>query len=771
MYSDYSVFSILPPYNTIEAQLIVGGVLLTNTTGYTITYQAVADPNGSFNSTSQGKGNFYDFAAQLYGAVPVNAGLAGWGMPGAANTPQSMLFENTNTPAAGVHVPVNWFRAEGIPLTPYDDAMQKNPYPLMRLVARDAGSNIVATSAIVLPVSDEMDCRVCHASGTQTATKPAAGWVWDGNPERDYRLNILRLHDERQFTLHGGLYTNALAAMGFNAQGLYWGVVANGQPVLCAKCHASEALGTGSYSNTPPLTASVHSRHATAMDPTLGITLDNAANRSACYRCHPGSTTKCLRGAMGAAVAPDGSMEMQCQSCHGNMSAVGSSSRVGWFMEPNCQSCHTGPATHNNGQLQYTSAFDVGAPRVAVDMLFATSSNTPAPGLSLFRFSRGHGGLQCEACHGSTHAEFPSAHANDNIRNIQLQGHAGVMVECTACHVTMPSTVTGGPHGLHPVGQTWVNQHGDLIDSGAATRAQCQACHGLDYRGTALSRAQADRQLVGVLTVQLFRGAQVGCYTCHNGPNSENANTTAAPTVANIVTNTASGQAATMTLPATGTGLTLRIVSQPGHGSAGLSGNVATYFPDPGFVGSDTFTFAAYNGAKNSALGTATIAVGPGSFAMSATAMVPPNYPANWPAPFGVITTPVNINAAPTYNWNFGDGSAHGFSQYARHAYSSPGSYNWSVISTVQSGATQARATNSGTIVIEGNITLSAASSPTSLLLGWPNTTAGCLLEESPSLGADGRWSAVPNVVNNGANSWISVPLSTTNKFYRLRKL
>src|SRR5689334_14108118 len=89
MDSDYSVFTALPPYNTIEAQRIVRGKLLTNTTGYTITYEAVAAANGSVNSTSQGKGNFYDFTAPLYGAVPVNTGLAGWSMPGAANTPQT----------------------------------------------------------------------------------------------------------------------------------------------------------------------------------------------------------------------------------------------------------------------------------------------------------------------------------------------------------------------------------------------------------------------------------------------------------------------------------------------------------------------------------------------------------------------------------------------------------------------------------------------------------------------------------------------------------
>src|SRR5512137_1471382 len=58
MDSDYSVFSILPPYNTIEAQLIVGGKLVKSGTGYTITYEAVADPDGSMNSTSVGKGNW-----------------------------------------------------------------------------------------------------------------------------------------------------------------------------------------------------------------------------------------------------------------------------------------------------------------------------------------------------------------------------------------------------------------------------------------------------------------------------------------------------------------------------------------------------------------------------------------------------------------------------------------------------------------------------------------------------------------------------------------
>ncbi len=67
MESDYSVFSILPPYNAIEAQLIVGGKLLTNGSGYTVAYQAVADADGSVNSTSRDKGNFINSAFALFG--------------------------------------------------------------------------------------------------------------------------------------------------------------------------------------------------------------------------------------------------------------------------------------------------------------------------------------------------------------------------------------------------------------------------------------------------------------------------------------------------------------------------------------------------------------------------------------------------------------------------------------------------------------------------------------------------------------------------------
>ena len=122
-----------------------------------------------------------------------------------------------------------------------------------------------------------------------------------------------------------------------------------GTAILCARCHSSEALPGSGVAGLSPLTRAMHSKHANVVSPSNGLTLESVANRSSCYQCHPGSDTRCLRGAMGAAVAKDGTMEMQCQSCHGSMSKVGSASRTGWLDEAQCGNCHTGTASRNNG--------------------------------------------------------------------------------------------------------------------------------------------------------------------------------------------------------------------------------------------------------------------------------------------------------------------------------------------------------------------------------------------------------------------------------------
>ena len=597
MDAEFSVMAILPPYNTIHAQLVDdNGNLVTVPGGITVTYEAVADPTGSTNTTSVGKTDFWDHVLDLFGvSLAPNQGLAGFDMPGAGNPPQSMIWESSH----------NWFTAEGIPLTPYDDSSDKNYYPMMRLVARDSGGLLLASTDIVLPVSDEMDCSSCHASGSGPAAQPASGWAWDPDPERDYRRNILLLHDDEH--LGEPLYQSALATGGYNPAGLHTTATVDGRSVLCATCHSSNALpGTG-VALVPPLTQAVHDHHADVQDPVTGMTLNASDNRSACYRCHPGSDTRCLRGAMGSAVSAGGELAMQCQNCHGSMSDVGSATREGWLDEPTCQSCHTGTAMNNNGQIRYTDAFVApGQPRQAVDDTFATEPDVPAAGFSLYRFSEGHGGLQCSACHGSTHAIYPASHVNDNLQSIGIQSHVGVLVECASCHGNQPNTNTGGPHGMHPIGNGWVDDHHD-----AGSMTGCRDCHGADYRGTVLSRSHADRVLntdeFG--TKQLWRGYQVSCYLCHNGPNSSNATPNTPP---EVLDTSALVAAAVVDIPLTATDvngdpLELRVVSQPVHGLAWIDGTTGHYRPLAGFAGTDQFTFAAWDGMADSNLGVVTL--------------------------------------------------------------------------------------------------------------------------------------------------------------------
>ena len=499
MDGDFSVFSILPPFNNLHAQLVdsANGKLVT--ANVTVSYESMADADSSINTISSTKTNFWQYAPAYFGVnLPNDIGLTG--NPTATMTPAGMSFES----ASGM------FKAEGIPITPYDDAGNKNFYPMVKVVAKDGTGKQLAQARVVLPVSDEMSCANCHASGSGDAAKPAVGWVYDGHVERDYKKNILLLHDQKHLSQQA--YKDALAAKGYNAAGLAV-TAANGKPILCAACHSSNALGTTSTPGTSALTSAIHKMHAMTKDPKSGKLLDDITNRDSCYQCHPGSQTKCLRGVMGTAKLADGSMAMQCQSCHGTMSNVGSTTRTGWLDQPNCQACH------HDGKRELSAVSSTGILKQWVDTRFATNPNVPGTGFSLYRFSKGHGNLQCEACHGSTHAEYPSDHRNDNVLAQDVQGFAGTISECSSCHKNVPLTATGGPHGMHTVGNAWVNGHENAAKS---NRTACAYCHGSDYRGSGLSTAKKTRSFShDGKTYTLTAGQKVGCYDCHNGPSGD----------------------------------------------------------------------------------------------------------------------------------------------------------------------------------------------------------------------------------------------------------
>lgn len=522
--NDYSVMSILPPYNNLHAQLIDKRTNKQVTDGVTLTYEAIADLQGSINTRSATKTNFWQYVASLFGVSPgADIGLTGNPTP-------------SRTPAPLVHNAVQgWFEAEGIPITPVDDANNKNFYPMVNVIARDVQGNVLATAKAVLPVSDEMTCMACHASrqtGTtaeMAARPPVSGWAFDVDAQKDWKKNILRIHDDKHRT--DAKFQQALAQKGYTAAGLA-ATAAAGKPILCAACHSSNALpGTG-IAGISSLTSAQHRSHGQVTDPAQNLKLDDIVNRSSCYMCHPGSVTKCLRGAMGDAADASGNALMGCQSCHGLMRDVGATTRVGWLQQPNCQACHY------NGKREVTALDSAtGTLRQVSDTRFATTANVPASGFSLFRFSKGHGGLQCEACHGATHAEYPSSHENDNVLSVSLQGYRGTVRECTACHATVPNTTNGGPHGMHATTQQWVKGHGDVAKR---NRSECAYCHGADYKGTYLSEARKAKTFsIENSTVALAVGQRVSCYECHNGPDGEGSGGTMAPNMNPAYTGTA----------------------------------------------------------------------------------------------------------------------------------------------------------------------------------------------------------------------------------------
>ena len=486
MDEDYATFSLLPPYNTLKAQLIVKGPSprIVNE-AVTITYEALAKSDGSINTSSSDKSNFWQYADKLFPGVTLqnDVGLAGKNTQ--STTPHTMDYNAT----------YNLYIAEGIPTIPINDAGYEDEYPLVKVIAKNSNGQVLAETVTTLVVSSEMSCAKCHTN----------------NPT--VRMDVLKKHDNR-FPHAVDNNTAALQSKGYNYQSSLAATANSGTPVLCVACHSSNIIPDSGIGGIKPLTEAIHHAHASRTFPGESVTLNDSRNRQACYACHPGESTKCLRGAMGHAVDQNGNSLIQCQSCHGTMEAVATSSRQGWIDEPNCQACH------QEGQ-RYTSAvtdINTGTLRSALDLHFGTEKETDNNNTKLYKHSLGHGGVACSACHGSQHAIYPSAVEDENRQSIEHQGYAGTIRECGVCHANKVSTTTfdKGPRGLHPHNQHWVDTPGTIVLR--YTSESCKACHVSNKQGSALSKASADRTFKLGVTDHYQRigaGEIVGCTTCH----------------------------------------------------------------------------------------------------------------------------------------------------------------------------------------------------------------------------------------------------------------
>lgn len=268
MNQDFSQLCILPPFNTMHAQVIRRArEPRIVTSGVEVRYRV---PN---NTASVTKTNFWQFAPALFGVnLPADVGLTGNGLQGV----MAATGEN------------DW-AATGIPLTPITDNGALNPYQLAEIAVVAQGQLLARTHAVA-PVSWEISCNLCHAPG---------------QPGPMVDADILAKHDRKH-------HTNLLG----------------GPAVLCASCHADPALGTAGVFGVKTLSAAMHASHADRMQPIFNMGLTNECYachpgfQTNCQRdIHfaKGIYCKACHGdmaAVGAANRTPWVDEPTCASCH-----------------------------------------------------------------------------------------------------------------------------------------------------------------------------------------------------------------------------------------------------------------------------------------------------------------------------------------------------------------------------------------------------------------------------------------------------------------------
>jgi PKD repeat protein len=91
-------------------------------------------------------------------------------------------------------------------------------------------------------------------------------------------------------------------------------------------------------------------------------------------------------------------------------------------------------------------------------------------------------------------------------------------------------------------------------------------------------------------------------------------------------------------------------------------------------------------------------ACAPSSCTLTCTATVPATGAAGASVAFASTATPSNCAGTPTYDWNFGDGTAHSALQNPSHTFVSAGTFNWSLAVSVNG----VPCSKSGSITISG---------------------------------------------------------------------
>ena len=385
----YDTLVILPPYNTLVAQVVQrGDPPQVVTAGLTVEYRLLD------NTASAGKrsyGQFWTYAKQLFGLgsdLPTDVGLAGNGLSG------------NMTGNAG------YFTVVGVPVVPVNDSGLWNPYQAAEITVKLAGTTVAQTRTTI-PTSDEINCGKCHGN------PPGTGVFQD----------VLARHDASEGT-----------------------TLSAGTPVLCAGCHGSPALGLiGPGSSGKYLSQAIHGFHGDLSEvnpspdcydchPGAQTRCSRSTRHTAadgnCTACH-GSLANVASTIQNSGRIPWG-VEPKCVTCHGGVEQV-----------------DTGTTLYRNalGHGQLRCAACHGSPHAMVPTN-GVGSFTNWDGYQSQQYqgytSRIKSMGSCGVCH-------PSSRGDSEIASF-AEAHGGPSPEqtngCYACHTAVPSTTADWPHAF-----------------------------------------------------------------------------------------------------------------------------------------------------------------------------------------------------------------------------------------------------------------------------------------------------------------------------------
>ncbi len=365
---DFTNLAILPPYNTLIAQVIkLGDPPQIVTSGVVVHYSFPDNTYSADMPNMPDKTNFWQYVEALFGvSLEANVGLAGKGLSGTMDKASDG----------------NYFIAEGIPLTEFRD-QDTEPYYFQKAVItvydENDPYNPLAEQTVVAPVSTELMCVNCHDDTMDATTR------YPITPTGKVETNILALHDY----LNADNYATYLADYPELLEKTPL-LLEKNQPVLCAWCHGDNALGMAGVPGIKNMSNAMHGHHNPTNAP------DITPDTTGCYNCHPGPTTQCLRDVMSQKFA------LNCTDCHGDIVKVAQNPNP-WLNEPSCGNpgCHG--AAYEPPQALYQKSIGHGGIYCegCHDSTHAIATSREANDAIKFIDLQGHtGSLQeCTVCH------------------------------------------------------------------------------------------------------------------------------------------------------------------------------------------------------------------------------------------------------------------------------------------------------------------------------------------------------------------------------------